>query len=58
MAFTRMLYGSNSQAQSRVSERIAPFAEVYPEVFPCPVMATLEATFTMLPCDFFSAGKA
>ena len=58
LAFTRMPYDSNSAAQSRVKDRIAPLAEVYPDVPPCPVTATFDAMFNMQPCDFLSAGKA
>ena len=35
-----------------------PFAAAYPDVPPCPVIATFDAMFTIAPRDSFNAGSA
>src|ERR1700739_1159134 len=55
---TRMPYLDNSSAHSVVSPRMAPFAAAYPEVPPCPVIATLDPMFTIEPRDAIKNGKA
>ena len=58
MAFTLIEYLIRSTAHSRVKPRTPPFAAAYPDVPPCPVMATLDPIFKMFPFDFFRYGSA
>src|SRR5581483_10096565 len=57
-AFTRMPYGRSSAAHSRVSARIAPLDDAYPDVPPWPVTAVLEAILTIESFDFFNSDRA